>query len=216
MQHGAGMTRNIRRTGVQATIKGKPNPAYDVAPELLEAMREIVRLAIVTLAALRDPDRRFLGYASLPQNVVHDVREAYGYSSATVREFIPSAFHISQMEVVLPWLAWVRREEGDMAIRRIIGWSMGAAIWRLGQREKCSERTIHNRIDRSVCAIIRKFADVNLDVEVVEEPFKGATHAMVFERPSGTDGPVLIQKVYIGGVGMMRGGRRLRTALETA
>lgn len=188
----------------------------DVSAELVEAMREIIRVAIITLAALRDPDRRFMGYASLPQNVIHDVREAYGYSSATVREFIPSAFHISQMEVVLPWLAWVRREEGERAIRRIIGWAMGASIWRLGYREECSERTIHNRIDRSVCAIIRKFAGANIEVERVNEPYKGANYAMVFERPTGTEAPVLIQKVYVGGMGMMKGSKRLRTAIETA
>ena len=92
--------------------EGRSEFNYSMPPELLQAMREIVRIAIMTLAALRDPDRRYQGFASMPQNVVHDVREAYGYSSATVREFIPSAFHISQMEVVLPWLAWVRREEG--------------------------------------------------------------------------------------------------------
>lgn len=188
----------------------------EIPAELLEAMREIVRVAIITLAALRDPDHRFMGYASLPQNVVHDVREAYGYSSATVREFIPSAFHISQMEVVLPWLAWIRREEGERAIRRIIGWAMGASIWRLGYREQCSERTIHNRIDRSVCAIIRKFAGADLDVERVDEPYKGASYAMVFDRPTGTDAPVLIQKVYVGGMGMMKNGKRLRTAIEAA
>lgn len=188
----------------------------DVSAELVDAMREIIRVAIITLAALRDPDRRFMGFASLPQNVIHDVREAYGYSSATVREFIPSAFHISQMEVVLPWLAWIRREEGERAIRRIIGWAMGASIWRLGYREECSERTIHNRIDRSVCAIIRKFAGADISVERVDEPYKGANYAMVFERAAGTEAPVLIQKVYVGGMGMMKGGKRLRTAIETA
>lgn len=216
MQEATVNKRNIRRVGVPATTDGKPNPLYAIPPDLLEAMREIVRVAIITLAALRDPDRRYLGYASLPQNVVHDVREAYGYSSATVREFIPSAFHVTQMEVVLPWLAWVRREEGEIAIRRIIGWSMGSALWRLGQREKCSERTIQNRIDRSVCAIIRKFAGVNVAVERIEEPYKGAFYAMVFERPEGRDGPVLVQKVYVGGLGMMKNGKRLRTAIETA
>lgn len=211
---GATVSKNIRRTGTPATKRGVPNPQYAIPPELLEAMREIVRIAIVTLAALRDPDRRYLGYAALPQNVVHDVREAYGYSSATVREFIPSAFHISQMEVILPWLAWVRREEGEMAIRRIIGWSMGATLWRLGMREKCSDRTIQNRIDRSICAMIGKFAGANVAVERVEEPYKGATYAMVFERPEGRDAPVLVQKVYVGGLGMVRNGKRLRTAIE--
>lgn len=187
-----------------------------VPPALLEAMREIIRVAIVTLAAVRDPDRRYLGLSQMPVHVVHDIREAYGYSSATVREFIPNSFHISQMDVVLPWLAWVRREEGDAAIRRIIGWAMGVAGWRLGQREKCSERTIQNRIDRSVCAIIRQFAGVEVDVERVDEPYKGATYAMVFERPTGTDAPVVIRKVYVGGIGMVKGGKRLRTAIETA
>lgn len=188
----------------------------EIAAELVEAMREIIRVAIITLAALRDPDRRFMGYSQLPQNVIHDVREAYGYSSATVREFIPSAFHISQMEVVLPWLAWIRREEGERAIRRIIGWSMGASIWRLGFKEECSERTIHNRIDRSICAIIRKFAGADIEVERVDEPYKGASYAMVFERPTNPDAPVLIQKVYVGGMGMMKNGKRLRTAIEAA
>jgi hypothetical protein len=214
--NGAAVTkRDIRRTGIPASKKGVPNPVYAMPPELLEAMREIVRIAIMTLAALRDPDRRYQGLASMPQNVVHDVREAYGYSSATVREFIPSAFHISQMEVVLPWLAWVRREEGEMAIRRIIGWAMGGTLWRLGMREKCSDRTIMNRIDRSICAMIGEFASVNVAVERIEEPYKGATYAMVFERPEGRDAPVLIQKVYVGGLGMMRNGKRLRTAIET-
>jgi hypothetical protein len=207
--------KNIRRQGIPASVKGEPNPMYAIPPDLLEAMREIVRVAIITLAALRDPDKRFQGYSHLPVNVVHDVREAYGYSSATVREFIPSAFHITQMEVILPWLAWVRREEGEMAIRRIIGWSMGAVLWRLGQREKCSERTIQNRIDRSICAIIRKYAGANVAVERIEEPYKGAIYAMVFDRPEGRDAPVLVQKVYVGGLGMMRNGKRLRTAIET-
>lgn len=196
-------------------IVGLKTTENEISADLLEAMREIIRVAVVTLAALRDPDRRYQGFSSLPVNVIHDVREAYGYSSATVREFIPSAFHISQMEVVLPWLAWIRREEGERAIRRIIGWAMGASIWRLGYREECSERTIHNRIDRSICAIIRKFADVALDVERVDEPYKGANYAMVFDRPTGTDAPVLIQKVYVGGMGMMKNGKRLRTAIET-
>lgn len=208
--------RSFRRQGIKASKDGQSNPGYpDVPADLLNAMKEIVRIAVVTLAAMRDPDRRYLGYAQLPQNVVHDIHEAYGYSSTKVREFIPSAFHISQMEVILPWLAWVRREEGETAIRRIIGWSMGVAGWRLGQREACSERTVYNRIDRSVCAIIRKFAGVDVGVERVEEPYKGAEYAMVFERATSTDEPVVIRKVYVGGLGMVKGGKRLRTSIET-
>ena len=93
--------------------------------QLVTAMREIIRRAVITLAVLRDPDKRFLGLSQLPQHVVHDVKEAYGYSSVSVREFQPTALEISQMEVVLPWLVWLRRDHGDIEARRFIGWAMG-------------------------------------------------------------------------------------------
>lgn len=179
--------------------------------QLLAAMREIIRRAVMTLAALRDPDRRYLGLAQMPQHVVHDVKEAYGYSSATVRDFAPSAYEIEQADVVLPWLAWLRREHGDMECRRFIGWAMGAPVWRLAKREGCSDKTIHNRIDRSVSLMIAEFIGPTIAVEQIEEPYRDAPYALVFDKPSGPHGgPVNIRKVYVGGIGMMRGGKRLR------
>jgi hypothetical protein len=185
--------------------------------ELLAAMREILRRAVMTLAALRDPDRRFLGLSQMPQHVVHDVKEAYGYSSASVRDFQPSAYEIEQADVVLPWLAWLRREHGDVECRRFIGWSMGAQVWRLAKREKCSERTIHNRIDRSVALMIERFVGAEIEVERIEEPYKHAPYALIFERVPGPHGsPVVVRKVYVGGIGFMKGNKRLRTAMEAA
>lgn len=183
--------------------------------ELLAAVREILRRAVMTLAALRDPDRRFLGLQQMPQHVVHDVKEAYGYSSASVRDFQPSAYEIEQADVVLPWLAWLRRQHGDVECRRFIGWAMGAAIWRLAKREGCSDRTIHNRIDRSVSLMIAQFVGADIEVEEIEEPYKNAPFALLFDRPDQFGAPVVVRKVYVGGIGFMRGGKRLRTAMET-
>jgi hypothetical protein len=189
--------------------------ADEISVDLLHCIREIIRSAVKTLAAVRDPDQRFLGYASMPVGVVRDVQEAYGYSSASVRNFAPSPKEVEQMEVVLPWLAWLRRAHGEMACRRILGWSMGASVWRLAQRERCSERTILNRIDRSVSEIIKRFVGVHIDIEVLEEPYKGASYAMVWEKSPGPHGgEVLIQKVYVGGVGYVKGNRRLRDGTE--
>lgn len=186
-----------------------------ISPELFHGVREVIRYAVMTLAALRDPDRRFQGWSRLPVGIVRDVQEAYGYSSASVRNFAPSPKEVEQMEIVLPWLAWVRREEGETAIRRILAWSMGASLWRLGQREKCSDRTITNRIDRSVSAIIKHFFGPEVVVEVIDEPYKGANYALVYEKPEGPHGgEVLIKKVYIGGVGYMIGGKRWRDGTE--
>lgn len=184
--------------------------------DLLSAVREIVRRAIITLAATRDPDKRFLGLSQMPQNVVHDVQEAYGYSSTAVRNFQPTAYEITQMDVVLPFLAWLRRQEGDIAVRRIIAWSMDVPNWRIAQREGCSERTILNRIDRSMVAIIGKFMGGGVEVEEIDEPYRGTPYALVFERPTIMNAPIQVLKVYVGGLGMVRGGRKLRTAIETA
>ena len=183
--------------------------------QLVTAMREIIRRAVITLAVLRDPDKRFLGLSQLPQHVVHDVKEAYGYSSVSVREFQPTALEISQKEVVLPWLVWLRRDHGDIEARRFIGWAMGVPTWRLAKRENCSDRTIMNRIDRSVSLMIEQFAGAHIAVEVIEEPYKSTPYALVFERPEAIGEPVRISKVYIGGIGFMKGGKRLRTATET-
>lgn len=187
----------------------KPIPA-----ELLFAMREIVRYAVMTLAALRDPDARYLGLASMPVSVVHDIQQAYGYSSTFVRRFHPSPLEMQQMEIVLPWLAWVRREEGDIACRRIIGWAMGAPLWRLGQREGCSDRTILNRIDRSISAIILKFTGANIEVEKIEEKYKDTAYAMILDKSAGPHGEVMVRKVYVCGVGFMKNGKRIRNSAD--
>ena len=43
------------------------------------------------------------------------------------------------------------------------------------QRETCTERTIHNRIDRSMAAILREFLDEEMTVERIEEPAEKPT-----------------------------------------
>jgi hypothetical protein len=180
----------------------------EIRAELIGAVREIVRYALMTLNALRDPDKRYQGWARLPMHVVHDTREAYGYASPAVRRFHPTPRDIDQMEVVVPWLAWLRREHGECAVRRVIGWSLGLPLWRIGQREGCSDRTVSNRIDRSICAIIQQFVGVDLPVERIEEPYRGQVYAMVWEYPQGpVSGEVKLMKIYIGGRGLWQAGK---------
>lgn len=177
----------------------------------LAAVRELIRYAVMTLSALRDPDAKYLGLAQLPAPVVHDTREAYGYSSAVVRSFQPSARDISQMEFFAPWLAWLRRTEGEQALRRIIGWAMGVAVWKLGQREGCHPDTIDNRIDRSIAAMVRHHIGRSIEVEQVEEPYKGALYSAIIHKSPGPHGVAKLQKVYVADYGFMKGGRKLRS-----
>jgi hypothetical protein len=43
--------------------------------------------------------------------------------------------------------------------------SKGAPLWLLAQQERCTDRTIANRIDRSMAAILAEFLDTETDVE---------------------------------------------------
>jgi Domain of unknown function (DUF6362) len=178
--------------------------------ELLMAVRELVRYAILTLATVRDPDARYQGLAKLPAWVVHDVRDAYGYSTPSVRRFVPTPRHITQMELLTPWLAWLRREHGDLELRRLMAWAMGVPYWKLCDRERCSDITIKRRIDRSIALMVEQFVGVTLPIEYGEEPIDKTPFAIIFERPDATsNGEVRLMKIYIGGRGFWRGGRYL-------
>src|SRR5689334_5990785 len=106
----------------------------EIRAELIGAVREIVRYALMTLNALRDPDKRYQGWARLPMHIVHDTREAYGYAAPAVRRFQPTPRDIDQMEVALPWLAWLRRDQGSTrTVRLIVEWAAGVPVWSLAQ-----------------------------------------------------------------------------------
>src|SRR5690348_16561405 len=111
---------------------------YEIdAKKLLAALRHLVSRAWQTFAQTPDPDRRFrTSGAAWPFIVVHDFHEAYGYSAPRARRFAPTAQDISNADLVMTWMAWLKREEGDDAIRRIMAWSLGVPAWMLGQRER--------------------------------------------------------------------------------
>ncbi len=153
----------ISRTANLKTAPAHASPVRNVAPidpkSMLSSLREVVRRAWQTLSVLRDPDLRFFRRGGWLFSVVHDVNQAYGYSSAKARAFQPSPEDVSRMEIVMGWMAWLRRAEGELALKRIIGWSMGVPLWQMARREGCSERTITNRIDRSLNAVLKAFGD---------------------------------------------------------
>ncbi|MBV9135821.1 MAG: hypothetical protein JO357_02075, partial [Hyphomicrobiales bacterium] len=146
-----------------------PNlPAID-PKSMLASLREVVRRAWQTLSVLRDPDLHFFRRGGWLFSVIHDMNQAYGYSSAQARGFQPSPEDVSRMEIVMGWMAWLRRLEGELALKRIIGWSMGVPLWQIARREGCSERTITNRIDRSLNAVLKTFGAMDSEPPVIEE-----------------------------------------------
>ncbi len=139
---------------------------------------------------------------------IDDASMAYGYSEARVK-FVPTAREIAQAEIVADWLTWLGVNHGG--VRRLVSWAHDDPIWRIAERERCSERTVHNRIDRSVAAILKEFGDVEMVTPVIEEGPEPAHPNFATERPTvAADAPVDQHgKVWIDGVGFMKNGKRL-------
>ena len=205
--------------------------------QLLSSLKETIREAWLTLAALPDPDSRFrrgLGFGWVFQTI-----DDYRSDGLTRCKPTPSPEDISEAEVVFEWLAWLRRqsepEGGEFSIIRIAAWSLGTMGWQMAQRENCSEKTIHNRIDRSVAEILDEFIVPTIDerteacllsmaadaanIAPINEPetrrerIRGFTPAP--ERP--ISGPLEdAGKVYIAGVGMMFRGKKYRSTCDAA
>jgi hypothetical protein len=177
---------------------------------MLASLREVVRRAWQTLSVLRDPDLHYFKRGGWLFSVVHDMNQAYGYSSTQTRAFRPTSLDVSRMETVMGWMAWLRRTEGELAIKRLIGWSMGLPLWQMARRENCSERTIVNRIDRSLNAVLKEFGDLDAAPVPIEEelPRTGGLRAHLEERPTEvTAGTLQPGKVWIDGIGWMFKGR---------
>lgn len=108
-------------------------------------------------------------------------------------------------------LAWLGLHHGGVA--RLNSWAHDDPIWRIAEREGCSVRTVDNRIDRSIAAILKEFGGVDMAfVEIDERPDRAHPPSFISQRPIAGDSSVVSQhgKVWIDGVGFMLKGRRLR------
>lgn len=188
--------------------------------DMIIAVREIIFRAILTFKALPDREARYLRQGTAWAGIVGDANLAYGYGDTFARAFQPTPYEMDQAMEVSPWLAWLWKEEGDIAVKRIIARAMGIPLWRLAERERCGEKTITNRIDRSVAAIIGEFFGKNVEIEIVEEPYEQTPFAMVIEKPAQICPEhkyfAKVMKVYVHGKGMMLNGRIWRDGRHRA
>jgi hypothetical protein len=173
------------------------------------------------MLALSDVDRRFRGplRSTWSLSTVDDPGLAYAYNEISTPKIVPTPRDITRAEIVDSWLVWLRAEEGKRAVHRVFHWARGVPTWMQAQRENCSGRTIINRIDRSMAAILAEFLDTKTDVERIEEPAEKPTryYRASWELETGAAGVRQdFGKVYIDGIGYMKDGRRLRDGREKA
>jgi hypothetical protein len=180
---------------------------------MLAALKAAIRNGVLVMQALDDPDYKYRRPLTSTWRISapDDPNTAYAYTELRLR-FVPSPKDISRSEVVDSWLVWLYATEGKRSTHRVFHWARGAPQWLLAQRESCSERTIVNRIDRSMAAILREFlCTETTDMEVVDEPADQPVRSFHGEHVSDIVGAVEKHgKCWIDGVGFMRDGRRLR------
>jgi hypothetical protein len=118
------------------------------------------------------------------------------------------------MLMVDSWLTWLSlQRDGITQVARIEDWACRKALWQIAQREDCSERTILNRVDRSMAQMLAELFNVHVElVPPVLERLE--THPLSFflEKPaSGYAGErTSFGKAFVHGTGFVRNGKPLR------
>ena len=185
------------------------------ARTMLIALKEAIRRAIVTLNAMGSSDQRYLALGSAWAGAGDDPTLAYGYGETVVR-IQPTAREISQAEIMSEWLIWLGTQDGT-AVKRLSRWARGTQLWLIADLERCSPKTVMNRIDRSIAAILKEFGGLDAEIPVIEEPHLRRPYQLSFaaQEPMVAEaGRISPGRVHIGGVGWMRHGKRLRDGSE--
>lgn len=183
--------------------------SHPTAAQFHSALKAVIKRAIIVLDALGDSEMRFQNTGQVWDRAIDDAGMAYGYSEASVR-FVPTAREIAQADIVADWLIWLGMHGGG--VKRLVSWAHDDPIWRIAERERCSVRTVHSRIDRSVAAILKEFGGLDLLLPVIEEGPEPAHPNFATQRPTAAEHGSLIDqhgKVWIDGVGFMKNGKRL-------
>jgi hypothetical protein len=182
---------------------------YEARQRFLEVKAKICN-AWAVLARMPDPDARFrrgLGGGWIFP-FVRDPGESYGWHPPWLKA-VSAPEEISEMEIVMEWMAWLRRQplEGDRALKRIIGWAAGIPMAVLAAREHCTARTINNRINGSLAKIMLNFFATAVVIDPVRDEPRRQRITSFTQRPSTAAAPDSLEpgKVFVGGRFYFRG-----------
>lgn len=133
---------------------------------LIDATRELLRRALLTLSVTPDPDiRHRMGPKSSWPPYVRETRDAYASAPPKFRSFTPERADLARMIEVLSWLDWYARQSKETAAsaRLFRAWVAGAPMWMLQERVRtnrnvpASVSTVRNRRSELVAAIVEQF-----------------------------------------------------------
>jgi hypothetical protein len=197
------------------------------AKRLLAELKIKVRNAWLVLERLPDLDARFRRGLSgggwcltvvRGWQAIESSDDTFATDKIRTRPPTPSPHEITEAEGIMSWMVWLRQKEGRAAVNRIIAWARGAPWCNMSAREGCSDRTVKNRLDRSMAAVMLEFRDEKLDIPVVDEPALSGDWR--FKLPlgkrqhecGGSGGEVMPGKCFIGGQGFRFHGKAYDSA----
>jgi hypothetical protein len=180
-------------------------------------LKAAVKRSIIVMDAMGDSEMRFQNMGQVWSRAVDDAWLAYGSNETRVR-FVPTAREIAQADTVAEWLAWLGANHGREHVKLLTSWAHDDPIWRIAERECCSERAVHNRINRAVALILEQFGGLNVDFPELEERMLPA-HPPSFCPPivpQPDEGRPIEQhaKVWLHGKGFMKAGKRLNNGQD--
>lgn len=126
----------------------------------------LIRRAVLTIRALPDNERRWLGGPRSPApDPIRSLAESYDSEAAraeTARaaRFRPSPADVSRCLEVLSWLTWLgRRNDGRRDVAIITARAFGTPFWKLARRYGRSDETIRRWEAGAIAAIALTFRD---------------------------------------------------------
>ncbi|WP_421724782.1 DUF6362 family protein [Bauldia sp.] len=155
-----------RRAVPLGTTKDRASTDWtaDRLRDLAGRARALVRTAVLTDAALPDPDRRYTAgpRCALPEsapdpNLAYD---AEGARAATARaaRFKPSRVDIERCPQVMAWLAWLKTQnDGRRDVEIIVRRAFGTPMWKLASRFGRSDETIRRWEAGAYAAIVNRY-----------------------------------------------------------
>lgn len=127
-----------------------PTTPTEVKALLIEALQ--------TLAALPDPERRFLRQKGTGwPEALREAGEVFaaavhagGYEAMEAPRIRPTPSAITRMWAVLPWLQWVRRDDVTLFVGQAAGWPW----WRCGAPLRIGESAARMRAERAAETVL--------------------------------------------------------------
>ena len=127
--------------------------------ELMPDVRELLRRAILTLAAVpacrgpRGPQN------PLANRMVHDAIEAYGYQPPAVRRFSPTPKDVSNYLEALGLLSWYQREYGETKVKVFVSWAFDLPMYLIANQIRRGEDTVKRWRDAVALTIAETHGD---------------------------------------------------------